>query len=406
MLQLTLKTIPACCLLFCVGLVQAEGIIDLKPFVGADITYDDNVFRFSSPEQAQQAFGSPATSDTIKRLDVGLDATVRLSRQQLRLSTSLSESSYNRFDLLDNTAKSNLLAWDWRLGNDIFGVLTTSKNESIAGFSEIRNPIKNMRTVERQAVSLNWRFHPDWTAYGSRDQFKTENQLEIYEALNRDDKISEAGVRYSNPLGTQLALSYRLLDSKFPNRTGSATVLFGDESVQSLLTLELAWLPTLKTRIRTKLSRVKIDYEDTPQREFSDFNQRFEIGHALTSKVTLNASVYKEVYPIDDILSTYVEATGLSFNPSWAITNKVILRGGVSYEDREYLGSSGIVNNEFLTTADERSDSSKNANLALVYEPTLKSLIQMQYQTEKRKSTLNNQNFDFNSISFNARFNF
>ncbi|CAN4276243.1 EpsL, exopolysaccharide biosynthesis operon protein EpsL [Methylophilaceae bacterium] len=406
MLQLTLKTIPACCLLFCAGFVQAEGIIDLKPFVGANITYDDNVFRFSSPEQAQQAFGSPATSDTIKRLDVGLDATVRLSRQQLRLSTSLSKSSYNRFDLLDNTAKSNLLAWDWRLGNDIFGVLTTSKNESIAGFSEIRNPIKNMRTVERQAVSLNWRFHPDWTAYLSRDQFKTENQLEIYEALNRDDKISEAGVRYSNPLGTQLALSYRLLDSKFPNRTGSATVLFGDESVQSLLTLELAWLPTLKTRIRTKLSRVKIDYEDTPQREFSDFNQRFEIGHALTSKVTLNASVYKEVFPIDDILSTYVEATGLSFNPSWAISNKVILRGGMSYEDRDYLGSSGIVNNELLTTADDRADSSKTANLTLAYEPTLKSLIQMQYQTEKRKSTLNNQNFDFNSISFTARFNF
>ena len=406
MLQLTLKTIPACCLLFCAGLVQAEGIIDLKPFVGAGITYDDNVFRFSSPDQAQQAFGSPATSDTIKRLDVGLDATVRLSRQQLRLSTSLSESSYNRFDLLDNTAKSNLFAWDWRLGNNIFGVLSTSKDESIAGFSEIRNPVKNLRTVERQAMSMNWRFHPDLTAYVLRDQLKTENQLEVYEALNRDDKISEAGVRYRNPLGTLLALSYRLVDSEYPNRTGSVTALFGDEIVQSALSLELAWLPSIKTRISTKLSRVKIDYEDTPQREFSDFNQRFDISHALTSKVTLNASVYKEVSPIDDILSTYVEATGLSFNPSWAITNKVILRGGVSYEDREYLGSSGIVNNEFLTTADNRSDSSKTANLTLAYEPTLKTLIQMQYQTQKRESTFNNLNFDFNSISFTARFNF
>jgi hypothetical protein len=244
------------------------------------------------------------------------------------------------------------------------------------------------------------------TAYVSRDQLKTENQLEVYEALNRDDKISEAGVRYRNPLGTLLALSYRLVDSEYPNRTGSVTALFGDEIVQSALSLELAWLPSIKTRISTKLSRVKIDYEDTPQREFSDFNQRFDISHALTSKVTLNASVYKEVSPIDDILSTYVEATGLSFNPSWAITNKVILRGGVSYEDREYLGSSGIVNNEFLTTADNRSDSSKTANLTLAYEPTLKTLIQMQYQTQKRESTFNNLNFDFNSISFTARFNF
>lgn len=406
MLRLTLLAIPACYLLLCAGLVHAEGIIDIKPYVGTNISYDDNVFRFSSPSQAQQAFGSSATGDTIKRLDVGLDANVRLSRQQLRLSASLSESRYNRFDLLDNTAKSALLAWDWQLGNDFFGVLSASKNESIAGFNEIRNPVKNLRTVERQSASVNWRFHPDWTAYASRDQIQTENELLSFESLNREDKITETGMRYRNPLGTQLALSYRLIDSEYPNRTGFAAVLFGDESVQSALTLEAAWLPSAKTRISTRLSRVKIDYEDSPQREFSGINQRADIGHALTSKVTLNASVYKEVSPIDDILSTYLEATGLSFNPSWAISSKLVLRGGVGYEEREYLGSTGILSNGFLTATDDRSDSSKTANLALAYVPSLKSLIQLQYQTEKRQSSLNNQSFEFNSLSFVARYTF
>ena len=134
------------------GLAHAEGIIDIRPYVGANISYDDNVFRFSSPSQAQQAFGSSATADTITRLDVGLDANVRLSRQQLRLSAALSESRHNRFDLLDNTAKSALLAWDWQLGNDFLGVLSASKNESIAGFNEIRSAVKNLRTVERQTA--------------------------------------------------------------------------------------------------------------------------------------------------------------------------------------------------------------------------------------------------------------
>ena len=406
MLRPTFLAIPACCFLLCAGLVHAEGIIDVNPYVGTNISYDDNVFRFSSPSQAQQAFGSSATADTIKRLDVGVDATVRLSRQQLRLSTSLSESRYNRFDLLDNTAKSALLAWDWQLGNDFFGVLSASKNESIAGFNEIRNPVKNLRTVERQTASMNWRFHPDWTAYASRDQLKTENDLAGFEALNRDDKISETGMRYRNPLGTQLALSYRLIDSAYPNRNGFAAVLFGDESVQSALTLEAAWLPSPKTHISTRLSRVKIDYEDNPQREFSGLNQRVDIGHALTSKVSLNVSVYKEVSPIDDILSTYVESTGLSFNPSWAISSKLVLRGGVGYEEREYLGSTGIVSNGFLTATDDRNDSSKTANLALAYVPSLKSLVKLQYQTEKRQSSINNQSYDFNSLSFVARYTF
>ena len=406
MLRLTLLAIPACCLMLCAGLVHAEGIIDIRPYVGTNISYDDNVFRFSSPSQAQQAFGSSATADTITRLDIGLDANVRLSRQQLRLSAALSESRYNRFDLLDNTAKSALLAWDWQLGNDFFGVLSASKNESIAGFNEIRSAVKNLRTVERQTASVNWRFHPDWTAYASREQSTTDNELLSFASLNRDSNTTEAGMRYNNTLGTQLALSYRLIDSEYPNRTGFAAVLFGDESVQSAVTLEAAWLPSAKTRISTKLSRVKIDYEDSPQREFSGFNQRFDIGHALTSKVTLNASVYKEVEPIDDILSTYVEATGISFNPSWAISSKLILRGGVGYQDREYLGSTGFVNNGFFTAADDRNDSSKSANLALSYVPSLKSLIQVQYQAEKRESSLNNQSYQFNSLSFVARYTF
>ena len=406
MLRLTFLAIPVYSLLLCAGLVHSEGIIDIKPYVGANISYDDNVFRFSSPSQAQQAFGSSATADTIKRLDVGLDANVRLSRQQLRLSAGLSESRYNRFDLLDNTAKSALLAWDWQLGNDFFGVLSASKNESIAGFNEIRNPVKNLRTLERQTASANWRFHPDWTAYASRDQSTSENELDSFESLNRDSNTTEAGMRFTNPLGTQLALSYRLIDSEYPNRTGFAAVLFGDESVQSALTLEAAWLPSAKTRISTKLSRVNIDYEDSPQREFSGFNQRFDISHALTNKIMLNASVYKEVEPIEDILSTYLEATGLSFNPSWAISSKLVLRGGVGYQEREYLGSTGIVNNGFLTVSNDRSDSSKNASVALTYVPSLKSLIQLQYQAEKRESSLNNQSFEFNSLSFVARYTF
>ncbi|MES2501533.1 MAG: hypothetical protein V4545_02920, partial [Pseudomonadota bacterium] len=259
-----LKFTPIWYLLLCAGLVQAEGIIDVKPYVGANITYDDNVFRFSSPTLARQAFGSSATSDTIKRLDVGVDANLRLSRQLLRLSTSLSESRYNRFDLLDNTAKSYALAWDWRLGNQFFGTLSTNKNESIAGFAEIRNPVRNLRTVERQAASVNWRFHPDWTAYASRNQLKTENELEGFRSLDRDDVITETGLRYSNLLGTQLGLSYRNVDSEYPNRTGFSAALFGDESVQNVLALDLAWLPSAKTRISTRLSRVEIDYEDSP----------------------------------------------------------------------------------------------------------------------------------------------
>ncbi len=77
------------------------------------------------------------------------------------------------------------------------------------------------------------------------------------------------------------------------------------------------------------------------------------------------------------------------------------LRGGVGYQDVDYLGSSG-----FFAIANDRKDSSKTASLSLIYTPTLKSVLQLNYQTEDRESTLTNQGFRFNSVSLVARYNF
>lgn len=384
--------------------VQGEGIVDVNPYISPSITYDDNVFRFSSPTVANAAFGTPETSDVIKRLDFGADVNLRLSRQLVSLNVGISDSKYNRFDLLDNTAKSYGLSWSWRLGNNVFGTLSKSKSESIAGFNEIRNPVKNTRMVDRQLASVNWNFHPDWILFASQEHVDTENEIITFRSLDREDVMMEGGLRYQNPLGTQLSLSYRLIDSNNPNRTGSSAFFFGNESKQKSLIATAAWLPSPKTRISTRLSQTTIDYKNRPQRAFSGFNQRWDIGHSLTSKISLNASAFKEVSPIDDIASTYVEITGASFNPMWNLTSKLALRAGVSYEDRDYLGSAVGAGIFFL--GGRRSDISKVASLGLVYTPTDKSLLQLQYQGEDRDSTSDIQSYRFNSISFTGRYEF
>ncbi len=399
-----IKRLPMWCLLCMVSHANAEGIIDIKPYISPSITYDDNVFRFSSAANANAAFGSPAMSDVIKRLDFGADVNLRLSRQLINLSVGVSDSQYNRFELLDNTAKTYGLSWNWRLGNDFYGVLKTSKSESIAGFNEIRNPVKNTRMVDRQSASVNWKFHPDWVVFASHEQVDTENELRTFQSLDREDAITESGVRYQNPLGTQLGLSYRLIESNNPNRTAPSAFLFGNESKQKSLIATAAWLPSPKTRISTRLSQINIDYKNRPQREFSGFNQRWDIGHSLTAKINLNVSAFKEVTPIDDIASTYVEITGASFNPVCNITSKLALQAGVSYEDRDYLGSGVGAGIFFL--GDKRSDISKIASLGLIYSPTEKSLLQLQYQGEDRDSTVDIQSYRFNSISFTGRYNF
>ena len=75
-------------------------------------------------------------------------------------------------------------------------------------------------------------------------------------------------------------------------------------------------------------------------------------------------------------------------------------RSWPSNEDRSYLGS--------LTDIDfsDRNDNSTLANLSLSYTPTNKTLVELQYQGENRKSDFIVAPYKFNSLNLSFRYNF
>ena len=381
--------------------VMAEGIIDIKPYISAGVSYDDNIFRFSSPEQAKAALGSSDASDVMKRLELGVLVNLRLSRQLIGVSYSLSENKFDQFDFLDNRGKSNSLRWDWRLGSNFYGELKASEDEAIAGFNETRTTVKNLRTIDRKFASINWDFKPDWTIYASREYVEFDNESASSRVLNREDEITEGGIRYQSQLNTQLGFAYRIADSSFPNREGLVKSIFGDEASQKEAIVTAAWMPGAKTRISTRLSHVNLQRDISSDRDFSGFSERFGLDYQATSKINLNLAAYQVVSPVDDVISTYVKSKGIDFSPTWNITTKVSLRGNLGYAENTYLGSVDNPN-----TSDERQDESRQAGMALLYTPTQKSLVQLQYQGEKRTSNIVNGEYEFNNINFLVRYNF
>jgi exopolysaccharide biosynthesis operon protein EpsL len=397
----TCKKISIGGLLFFSLASSAEGIVDIKPYASASMSHDDNIFRFSSPEQAKSALGTDDASDTVKQVNVGVAVNLRLSRQLFTLATSVSENTYNRFKNLNNAGKANSLRWSWRLGNDVYGELSASKSEAVAGFNETRTTSKNLRTSSRQLASINWNLQPDWTLSVSREHDKLENALASSNVYDREDDIYESGIHYRNQLGTELGLSYRVADSMYPNRTGFAQSVFGNESTQKNIIVNAAWLPSGKTKISTNISHVSLDRKDSTEHNFNGFSQRWNLDESLTGKTSVNLTAYQEVSPVDDVLSTYVRSKGWGVYPTWSATSKITVRSGFGYEERTYLGSAGVSLNNT-----ERQDESKLLNLSVVYTPTLRSQIQLQYQNEKRTSNVENVGYQFNNIDLSLRYDY
>ena len=382
--------------------IYAEGIIDITPYVSVNASHDDNVFRFNNSAQAIAAFGSAATADNIVTTELGADANIRLSRQLIRLSGNINDNQYNRFSLLNNVGNAYSADWNWRLGNQFFGELGTDQNVGISSFSENQSPVRNIRTNNRKFASANWQFHPDWVARVSGQTAQSDNSLASFSAVNSESNTLESGFVYNSTLGSQLGLAYRNTVTKYANRTGFSLILFGKENTRKELIANAAWYPTAKTRVSGSISQVNLDYKNAPQPAFNGVSERLNIDYALSTKTAFNLSVYQELNAIEDTASTYVQSTGVSFNPSWSATEKLAVRAGLSIEHRDYLGSSGL----FVNSTVSRVDEFKTGNISLIYLPTRKSQVQLVYKKEQRNTNLPNANYDDNSVSATFRYNF
>ncbi|HEY0563547.1 MAG TPA: XrtB/PEP-CTERM-associated polysaccharide biosynthesis outer membrane protein EpsL [Methylophilus sp.] len=400
MLRSVIKLNPLYCLLLCSPMVWAEGMIEVDPYVSAAVTYDSNLFRFAGSSEAQAA-GLSDLADVVSRIDAGVNARLNVSRQLFSVSAGVNESQYNQYSFLDNTGKSYRLAWNWRLGNDVYGELASTQSQSIAGFADNDIIVRNLRTFKRQKASINWNLLPSWTLYASREFGEFDNDDVRFLNLDNEDDVYEAGVRYQNTLGTQVSTFYRAVDVKFPNRSGVAELLFGQSSRQRQYGVNVAWLPTLKTRISGQVSRIDLSRDDAPQRNFDGLSQRWTVDYAMTGKTSLNATAYREVIPLDDFLSTFLVFKGVGMNANWAVTSKLALSGGMSYVARDFLGAPASLSN-----FTEREDETARANLMLSYSPTEKALLQLSYQTESRDANVSIQGYHYNQLNLLARYNF
>jgi len=377
--------------------LKAEGMLDLHPHVGGSVNHDTNLFRFASEAEAKAA-GIPQQSDTIKRLDVGLDGNLRLSRQLVRLNVNLNQSQFSKNRFLDNTGRSLRLAWMWHIGSNLYGELSTSNDQSIAGFADNDIIQRNLRTFNRQRLSVNWRYHPDWSVYFAREAGEFKNDLQAFRNLDTTDDVYETGLRYEPLNGTQLNLFYRYVDTDFPIRTDVARFFFGVSTLQKQYGFNLAWQASNLTRLSLNLSQMDIVREGAPQRDFEGINQRWTLVHTLSEKTSISASAFREVSAIDDFLSSYAEFKGGDLVLVWRLSPNLSLNTRAAYIKRAFLGG-----NALLVSPIDREDATRVASVNLTYAPTNESLLQISFVNEQRDANFNELDFAFKSINILAR---
>lgn len=376
---------------------HAEGMINLIPFVSTDLTLDDNVFRFGSAKIAKATFGDSQRSDVIKRVDLGLNGNINISRQVFRFNADVAESRYDHFGLLDNQATNYGAYWDWQLGNQFNGTVGINQSSGLAGFAEIRNAVKNIRDIKTRTASIRYLFHPSWSVSANLSEQTQINDAQSFRVGDREDTTKQIALSYKNAMDNGVELSFSRFDTLFPNR---GVTVFGDKTTQDTLRVAFTWNPDAKWRINASIAEVDVHYPENSTFDIKGENLRTSISFSPTAKSSFSANVYKEISPVQDLFSTFVETRGAQLNPVWQISSKLNLSGQVGVEHREYLGDPGI----FAGNVGSRVDISRTHSIGLRYQVLRNTTMRLQYSGEDRSSTISDRTYQFNSLNFFVRY--
>lgn len=383
-----------------------EGIIDFRPYVSANVSYDSNIFRLVNSARAQQLFGTPQLSDTLLKTELGLETRLRLSRQLITLDLSVNDTKYDQFKRLDFTGNAKAIRWSWVLGSYLDGMISYSDSEVDSGFTDVISSAaavtsNNLRTTQSTLASLFWHVHPDWTVFGSLQKNDLSNNNAAFIFSNRQENVYETGLSYISGEQNQVSLSLKNTDYDYPNRSATSLALFGNTSTRQDIITTFTYNPTIKLNVVAKITAVSLDYPNHGNRNFDDINQRWTMAYAYSPVTNLGASLYREVNQVDDVVSTYAQNQGFSVLASWSITPKTSIGANAEFRTQEYLGSSGV-----SATSIQRKDDIETYKLFAKYQATQKMFLQLNYLGSSRKSNTPNLSYDDDIISASISYEF
>jgi exopolysaccharide biosynthesis operon protein EpsL len=375
----------------------------LELFASERLTYDDNVFRISRDVDPQRVIQSSSRSDVYSTTSLGFNLNVPWSRQVFQGGWALNVTRFDRFKDLDLTGHDGRALWLWQLGNDLSGQLGYTETKAQASFASVGTRLFDPLTTKQVFANAVYNVTPSWRLRAGASDLQQRHQ-EITRKFNDVDvRATELGLAYVTAANNQLGAAARREDGEYANRDFVPGVSLVDNAYrQSGVGVFAEWTLSGASHLSARVDRIRREFEQLPQRNFSATVFRLAHDWTHSPKFTLSTIVRREVAPVDDLAANVALIRGVSLNPTYRMTEKTTLSGMLDASRRTFLFDPGFGDS---TTAG-REDKLWIAALTLSYRPTRTLTFLATFQHVDRSS--NRQFFDYvaNVFSVSGRIGF
>lgn len=364
------------------GAAQADDQLGyLKPYVGINLGYDDNVVRLD--DQASLPASIEDRSSTFQKLEVGADARTYVGQQQLNFTGSLWRQRYDDIDALDYTGIQAKAAWKIKAGENWKGQLYYDFSRMLREFeylSVAEAGIRESGTIGvRASRALGYRHQVEVFASHADVSIERDRSIDVSQDVDRD----VLGARYTHALtaGNRVGAEIRYLQ-----RDGD-TQLTNNDFEQTSVGPFLQWAVGAKSRLDAFVGYANRKADDRNADDYSGLVADVEFSWQASTKSALVASAWRKASNLNDEISNYALVQGLKLEPTWQASEKLSFSAFGTYENRDFRGGTG------------RDDDVFKAGAAVTWLLPKSLRMTLRYEHGDRDSSRALTDFDFNTTS-------
>ncbi len=268
--------------------------------------------------------------------------------------------------------------WLWQLGNEASGQLAYTETSALASFANIQSSRPDPLKTRQAFFSAAYLVTPRWRLNAGVSGLELTNGDTARQSLDLDVLYTEAALSYVTPANTSVGLSARTEDGRFPKSS------VDNAYHQTSAGVVADWTPTGASHLSARGDRLSRRYAEASLQtfDFVGYTARGQYDWKPTGKLSLAAVAQRDIFPYQDIGSSFVLVKGVTLRPALRMTEKIEMSGTVDYSIREFLPSPGQTSGG----SPSRTDRVRSVAATLSYRPARTFTLLLSAQREARSS--------------------
>lgn len=349
----------------------------LEVFVQENVTHDDNIFRLSDKADAASEIGDSHRGDTVYTTSLGFFLDAPYSLQRWQLAYTWYRANYSHFSDLDHDGYIGKAAWLWAVTPHLTGDLGYNQVRALSSFANIQGRRPDLVTTKMAYANAAWMVTASWRLHGQVTGAETAH-TGLRAVNDLETRSAETGISFVNAADNRIGVAVRAEHGRNPHPTTINGLPFENEYDQESVGIQGKWDVTGQSRLEGRLDYTRRRYDQFTERDYSGPTWRLVHTWAPTGKTTIATTIWRDVAPLEDITASFVLVTGISVKPEWNVTDKVSVRGNLSYAKWAYQELFG----------DDFEHRVKNASVSVLWRAARHITLSGALTREVRTSTL------------------